>query len=236
MIEDLVIGTFIDLRLINLVNYKSIVKDLQKHYSDASEVVIINRSGKLLYSTDNWNVKSDINGLISSWSSGNAQFVNMNKIRYSILQMEPERFIGTNRHKKGHLVGASTPDGDKYMIAHIKPKAKGWYHMAYPAIARAAAMIEKGSKSKFIEAKIELSSESEDEIIKITTPRVSPKIVSIDPNLKAEIEGFLEWIKNPQGLSGYISYYLQQNDYNAISRLSKIYEELYRICNDESHG
>ncbi len=214
-----------------MTSYKSIVKDLLKHYSDASEVLIVNRSGKILYSTDNWNVKSDIKDLLSSWGSGNAQFVNLNKIRYSILQMEPERFIGTNRHKKGHLVGASTPDGDNYMIVHIKPKAKGWYHMAYPAIARAAAMIEKGSKSKFIETKVDLSSESEAKIIQNTTPIVTPKYITVDPALKAEIEGFLEWIKNPQGLSGYISYYLQQNDYNAISRLSKIYDELYRICN-----
>ena len=58
-----------------MTNYKSIVKDLQKHYSDASEVVIVNRSGKILYSTDNWNVKSDIKDLLSSWGSGNAQFV-----------------------------------------------------------------------------------------------------------------------------------------------------------------
>jgi len=214
-----------------LTNYKSLVKDLQKHYSDASEVVIVNRSGKILYSTDNWNVKSDIKDLLSSWGSGNAQFVNLNKIRYSILQMEPERFIGTNRHKKGHLVGASTPDGDNYMIAHIKPKAKGWFHMAYPAIARAAAMIEKGSKSKFIETKVDLSSESEVKLMQNTTSIVTPKYITVDTVLKAEVEGFLEWIKNPQGLSGYISYYLQQNDYNVISRLSKIYDELYRICN-----
>lgn len=214
-----------------MTNYKSLVKDLQKHYSDASEVVIVNRSGKILYSTDNWNVKSDIKDLLSSWGSGNAQFVNLNKIRYSILQMEPERFIGTNRHKKGHLVGASTPDGDNYMIAHIKPKAKGWFHMAYPAIARAAAMIEKGSKSKFIETKVDLSSESEVKLMQNTTSIVTPKYITLDTVLKAEVEGFLEWIKNPQGLSGYISYYLQQNDYNVISRLSKIYNELYRICN-----
>ncbi|MFX0042299.1 MAG: hypothetical protein ACFE8L_05250 [Candidatus Hodarchaeota archaeon] len=214
-----------------MTNYKSLVKDLQKHYPDASEVVIVNRSGKILYSTDNWNVKSDIKDLLSSWGSGNAQFVNINKIRYSILQMEPERFIGTNRHKKGHLVGASTPDGNNYMIAHIKPKAKGWFHMAYPAIARAAAMIEKGSKSKFIETKVDLSSESE-VYTQNTTPNATLEYTMVDPILKAEVEGFLEWIKNPQGLSSYISYYLQQNDYNVISRLSKIYDELYRICNN----
>jgi hypothetical protein len=231
LIKDFKIEKSINLRLVILVNYKSIVKDLQKHYSDASEVVIVNRSGKILYSTDNWNIKSDIKELLSSWGSGNVQFVNLNKIRYSILQMEPERFIGTNRHKKGHLVGASTPDGENYMIAHIKPKAKGWYHMAYPAIARAAAMIVKGSKSKFIETEIDLSIESESNTLKNRTTTLPPTHITVDPALKAEIEGFLEWIKNPQGLSGYLSYYLQQNDYNAISRLSKIYEELCRICN-----
>jgi hypothetical protein len=212
-----------------LVNYKSIVKNLQKHYSDASEVAIVSNSGKIIYSTDNWDIKKDLKDLFSSWSSGNAQFVNVNGIRYSILQMEPERFIGTNLHKKGHLVGASTPEGDKYMIAHIKPKAKGWFHMAYPAIARAAAMIEKGSKSKFIETKVDLTNIDE------TPPEISHKTAFVervvDSILKQEIQGFLEWIRNPQGLLGYISYCLQQNDYNKISQLAKLYEELYRICN-----
>ena len=209
------------------MNYKTVIKNLQKHYSDASEVAIVSRSGKILYSTDNWDIKKDIKDLFSTWGSSNAQFVNVNGIRYSILQMEPERFIGTNLHKKGHLVGASTPGGDKYMIAHIKPKAKGWFHIAYPAIARAAAMIEKGSKSKFIETKVDLSHESS------IKPEMKPtfKTSVIDSILKEEIEGFLEWIRNPQGLFGYISYCLRQNDYSKISQLAEIYKELYRICN-----
>jgi hypothetical protein len=216
----------INFRSINLVNYKNIIKNLQKHYSDASEVAILSRSGKILYSTGNWDIKKDIKELFSSWSSGTAQFVSVNGIRYSILQMEPERFIGTNLHKKGHLVGASTPEGDKYMIAHIKPKAKGWFHMAYPAVARAATMIERGSKSQFIETEVDLTSESE------KSRGMLQKIEErgIDNALKQEIRGFLDWIRNPQGLYGYISYCLQQNDYNKISQLAKIYDELYRIC------
>ena len=216
----------INFRSINLVNYKNIIKNLQKHYSDASEVAIVSRSGKILYSTANWDIKKDIKELFSSWSSGAAQFVSVNGIRYSILQMEPERFIGTNLHKKGHLVGASTPEGDKYMIAHIKPKAKGWFHMAYPAVARAAAMIERGSKSQFIETEVDLTSESE------KSRGMLQKIEErgVDNALKQEIRGFLDWIRNPQGLYGYISYCLQQNDYNKISQLAKIYDELYRIC------
>jgi hypothetical protein len=218
-----------------MVNFKSIVNSLQKHYSDASQVVIISRTGKILYSTKNWNIKGDIKALLSSWASGSAQSVNMDGIRYSILQMEPERFIATNQHKKGHLIGASTPDGEMYMLAHIKPKAKGWFHMAYPAVARAAAMITKGSKSHFIETEVELSGEIEinKEVASrgYATTLTSMDTSQIDPNLKAEIQGFLEWINNPEGLSSYISFYLQQNDSYRISKLAEIYAELYRICN-----
>jgi len=219
-----------------MVNFKSIVNNLQKHYSDASEVVIVSNDGKVLYSTKNWNVKGDIKGVLSSWIGGSAQSVNLDGIRYSILQMEPERFIATNQHKKGHLIGASTPDGKTYMLAHIKPKAKGWFHLAYSAVARAAAMLTKGSKSKFVETEMELSNEAE--IMKKVTSRdnsitpTSMEPVYIDPTLKVEIEGFLEWVKNPQGLTSYISYYLQQNDSYRISRLAEIYQELYRICNE----
>jgi len=218
-----------------MANFKSIINNLQKHYSDASEVVVVSNRGKVLYSTKNWDVKSDINGLLSSWASGNAQSVNLNGIRYSVLQMAPERFIATNRQKKGHLIGASTPDGETYFIAHIKPKAKGWYHMAYPAVARAAAMVVKGSKSKFIETEVKASDETElqtkAQSFSFGTTSGPLARISIDPILKAEIEGFLEWIRNPEGLSSYISYYLQQNDNYRISRLAEIYNELYRICN-----
>lgn len=148
----------------------------------------------------------------------------MDGIRYSVLQMEPERFIATNRQKKGHLVGSSIPGTDMYLIAHIKPKAKGWEHMAYPAIARAAAMMRKGSKSQFIETEIDLSNDNE--LADISSEMVKP---SLDPYLKAELEGFLEWIKNPQGLSSYLLHSLQENDPYRISKLAEIYNELYRI-------
>ncbi|MFX1259032.1 MAG: hypothetical protein ACFFAN_14330 [Promethearchaeota archaeon] len=221
-----------------MVKYKSIVKNLQKKYSDAAKVVVVSTSGKIIYTTDNWNVKSDIKGVLASWASGNAQFVNIDGVRYSVLQMEPERFIATNRKKKGHLVGAATPDMDRYVIAHIKPKAKGWFHMAYPTVARAAAMMKSDAKLKSFEPEIEISSggsreRAESDVI----PRERGSVVSImkeqpyiDPYLKSEIEGFLQWIKNPQGLQGYISYHIKQNDQYIISKLAEIYEELYRIC------
>ena len=163
-------------------------------------------------------------GLLASWGSGNAQSVNMNGIRYSVLQMEPERFIATNRQKKGHLVGSSIPGTDMYLVAHIKPKAKGWEHMAYPAIARAAAMMRKGSHSKFIETEVGASDESE--LAHISSRMTQP---SVDPHLKAELDSFLGWIKDPQGLSSYIQYALQENDPYKMSKLAELYNELYRI-------
>jgi hypothetical protein len=207
-----------------MVNFKSIIKHLQKHYSDATEVVVINNKAKVLHSTSNWNVSKDIKGLLASWNSGNAQSVNMGGIRYSVLQMEPERFIATNMQKKGHLVGASIPNTDMLLVAHIRQKAKGWEHMAYPAIARAAAMMMKGSKSQFIETEINISDNNH--LIMNRREKVEP---TIDPYLKMEIESFLEWMKNPQGLQSYLSYSLQENNPQKISRLAEIYDEFYRL-------
>ena len=51
----------------------------------------------------------------------------------------------------------------------------------------------------------------------------------VDPKLKGTVQAFLEWVKDPEGLAGYISYYLQQNDPQVISKLSKIYNELKNI-------
>ena len=216
-----------------MVNIKSIIDKLQKHYPDATQVAVVDRSGKLLHSSGKWDVKRDIKGVLSNWASGNAQFVTLNDIRYSILQMEPERFIATNRKNKGHLIGASTPKGDILFIAHIKPKAKGWFHMAYPAVARAAAMLKKKSDSAFIDTKIDLSDVSETNVVETPIGNNSSNVLitqpSIDHYLKAEIDGFIQWIKNPQGLGGYISQALQQNNVQQISKLAEIYNEFYQI-------
>ncbi|MFX0039830.1 MAG: hypothetical protein ACFFCY_11990 [Promethearchaeota archaeon] len=213
-----------------MVNIKSVVSKLQKHYPDATHVALVDKQGKILFTTSKWDVKSDIREVIAKWASGNAQFVTLAGIRYSILQMEPERFIGTNRKNKGHLIGAATPDGKNYMLAHIRPKAKGWFHMAYPAVARAAAMLKKGSQSEFIKTKVEMK---EEETFESTAGELAtyqaPPSPTVDPYLKTEIEGFIQWINNPQGLGGYISNVLHQNDQHRISKLAELYNELYHL-------
>jgi len=216
-----------------MVNFKSIVDKLQKHYPDASQVAVVDRAGKVLHSRGKWDVKRDIKDVLANWTSGNAQFVTLDGIRYSVLQMEPERFVATNRKNKGHLIGASTPEGNTLFLAHIKPKAKGWFHMAYPAVARAAAMMNKKSDSQFMKTKVDFSGVDETNVVEAPAGYTSSNVLvqqpSIDPSLKAEIEGFLQWINNPQGLNGYISYALQQNNLQQISKLAELYNEFYQI-------
>jgi hypothetical protein len=216
-----------------MVNIKSVVNKLQKHYPDAVNVAVVDRQGKILFTIGKWDVKKDIKEMLAKWASGNAQFVTLSGIRYSILQMAPERFIGTNRKKEGHLIGASTPDGKLYMLAHIRPKAKGWFHMAYPAVARAAAMLKKGSESEFIETKVQLDEQVSESVSgQAASYQVAPPKPTIDPYLKAEIEGFQQWINNPQGLGAYISNILQQNDQYRISKITELYNELYHLFYD----
>ena len=62
--------------------------------------------------------------------------------------------------------------------------------------------------------------------------QTAPTPPTIDPYLKAEIEGLLQWINNPQGLAGYIANVLQQNDQYRISKLAELYNELYQLFYD----
>ena len=206
-----------------MVDYASVVNTLIQDYPDAVAVVVVDSSSNILYCTDNWDVRKDISRVMSSWRMGNAQFIMMQDVKYSIIQMEPERLIATNFKRQGHLVGACAPDGENFIIAYIGPDADSWNHTAYPSIARAAATLSGASHS----SGVSVASISQSASLGAAQPGQS----SVDPALKAEIEAFLSWIKDPQGLPGYISYYLQNNDTYTISQLAQIYNEFRRIFN-----
>ena len=206
-----------------MVDYASVVQTLMQDYPDAVAVAVIDGSNKILYSTDNWDVRKDIGRVMSSWRMANAQFVMIQDVKYSIIQMEPERLIATNFKRQGHLVGAAAPNSEAYVLAYISPDAEAWNHTAYPSVARAAAMLSGASHSTGVSVAGVTQSAS--------LGAAQPGQSSIDPALKAEIEGFLQWIKDPQGLAGYIAYYLQSNDTYMISRLAEIYNDFCRIFN-----
>lgn len=214
-----------------MTNYKSIVSKLRKHYSAVDQVIII-KGGKRVFNTKGFDIYKYMKSIIAIWQSGQGQSVSVSGIKYSILQCAPERFIATNRHKKGHLIGATTPDRSTYLLAHVKPKAKDWFHAAYPIVARAAAMMQDGSFEDSFAPKMEVVRKPSSNTGESVDNSYSPQTPQIDLVLKAELESFLQWVKNPNGLQGYITQALQANDTVLISKLGQIYQELYKICHD----
>ena len=221
----------INLRKVGMANYKKIISKLQKHYSGIDKVIIL-KGGKRLFNTKGFDISKDIKSVIAIWQGSQGQSVSVSGIKYSILQCAPERFIATNRHKKGHLIGATTPDKSTYILAHVKPKAKDWFHAAYPVVARAAAMMQDSSLEDSFAPKMEVVRKTVSNTGEDIEASYTPQVPQIDPFLKAEIEGFLQWVKNPNGLQGYITQVLQTNDSVLISKLGQIYQELYKICHD----
>ena len=176
---------------------------------------VVQGNDNVLYSTDNWDISPDISRVISSWNSMNAQFVMISGVKYSILQCTSERLVATSIRGEGHIIGAK--DDEHKLIVYLEPDGEPMG----ATMDTARALSEMSSKNTYMDQNAQLGSDTG-----VSSPINTP---SIDPQLKGEIQSFLDWIKDSEGLSGYINYYLQQNNSQIISELSKIYTELRQI-------
>ena len=122
------------------VNYADHIKQLMSSNPTITHAAVVTMSGQVLFQTKNWDVTNEIKKLISDWQA-KAPFIIVNNIRYSILQCTPERLISTNVGKKGHLVGATTPEGH-LLLTHTIPD--GNYQVSYMDTARAADQMKPG--------------------------------------------------------------------------------------------
>ncbi len=187
---------------------------LQKDPSIIAAAVIKGRND-IIYSTDNWDIGPDIGKIVSSWSGQNAQFVMISGVKYSVLQCTTERLVATSLRGEGHIIGAK--DEEHKVLIYLEPDGEpmGATMDTARVLSELSTMqAYNGDNTQFGGGRA------------IPAP-VAGK--SIDPQLKGEIQSFLEWIKDGEGLSGYINYYLQQNNAHIISELSKIYNELRQI-------
>jgi len=187
---------------------------LQKDPSIIAAAVIQGRDN-ILYSTDNWDISPDISKVSSNWNSLNAQFIMISGVKYSVLQCTSERIVATSIRGEGHIIGAQ--DEEHKVIIYLEPDGEPMG--ATMDTARAVSALS--TKQAYVDTSTQFRSGS------VTPAPVVGK--NIDPQLKGEIQSFLEWIKDGEGLSGYINYYLQQNNTHIISELSKIYNELRQI-------
>ncbi len=203
-----------------MADYQTAVNNLMASEPSIIAVAIIEGKADIVYSTDNWDISADVDRVMSSWMAANAQFIMISNVKYSILQITGERLTATSIRGQGHIVAAK--DEERKVIAYVEPD--GDMRTAYPETARCLAALS--SKGPYLDTSAQLGSSS----AQVASTDVAPAVpAGIDPMLKAEIESFLEWIKDKDGLAGYINYYLQNNDANMISQLAGLYNELRNI-------
>ena len=172
---------------------------------------------EVIYTTDNWDISADVDRVVSSWIGQNAQFIMVSGVKYSILQMETERLVAISLKGEGSICAAK--DDEYKLICYLQPDgdARG----AIMDVQRVVGSMS--TQGPYLDSNAQLGQQPTQ---MGGTAVAGP---TIDPQLKGEIQSFLDWIKDSEGLSGYISYYLQQNNTQIISELSKIYNELRQI-------
>lgn len=208
------------------INYDQIMNDLY-----ASGLVIAGlvskKNGQILYMSSNWSVEqTDISKCINGWSS-RSQFVMLQGVKYSMLLCQPEYFSAINYKEKSWLVGACSPEenGERYyVIGYAPPGADG--KNAYVEVSRAANRMKEGGS--YMDPNATLGKAVDGAGASTPAPGGAAG-AAVDPALKQEIDGFISWLKDPNGLSGYISYYLQQNDANVIAKLAKAYNDFRQV-------
>lgn len=191
--------------------------------SEPSIIAVAVLSGRdLVYSTDNWDISGDVGRLVSAWSSMNAQFIMISGVKYSMLQCTAERITAMSIRGEGSIVGAK--DDEYKIISYVEPD--GPANIAYVETARALAML--GEKSSYMDVNAQLG-KADQMAGAASAGGAAAGGANVDPQLKSEIQAFLDWIKDADGLAGYINYYIQQNNAQIIGDLSKIYTELRTI-------
>ena len=179
--------------------FESISRNLIEIMPSIYAIAIIDKNKEIIYSTDNWDISSDIENICSSWDSMKAPFITISGIKYTMLECEIDSLVATSLRGHGHIVGCK--DEVRRIITYVEPNGD-----------KKAAIVEISR----ILAKI-----------RFKKPHI--KESDVDPELKREIQNFLVWLENPYGLPSYIKYNLKKNNTRIISNLAKIYEELRDI-------
>ncbi len=180
---------------------------------------------EIIYTTDNWDISGDIDRIVTSWTGQNAQFIMVSGVKYSMLQMETERLVAISLKGEGSICAAK--DDEHKLICYLQPDgdARG----AIMDVQRTVGSMS--TQGPYLDDSSQMGQKAAQMGGAASTGASSSVGAgpSVDPQLKGEIQSFLDWIKDSEGLAGYINYYLQQNNAQIISELSKIYNELRQI-------
>lgn len=180
---------------------------------------------EIIYTTDNWDISGDVDIVVSSWVGQNAKFIMVSGVKYSVLQIEAERLVAISLKGEGSICAAK--DEEHKLLCYLQPDgdARG----AVMEVQRALGTMS--TTGPYMDTSAQMGQEASQTGGTSTTGGTTNVGggSSIDSQLQGEIKTFLDWIKDGEGLAGYVSYYLQQNNAEIISDLSKIYNELRQI-------
>ena len=184
--------------------------------------VVCRRNGEIAYSSSNWSVEpNDLSQCIKKWQS-RGQFTFLQDRKYALLMNTPEYFSGINFKDKDFLLGAASLDEEDryYVIGYAPPGVSG--RNAYVDVVRAANQMKEGT---YLDESAKMGKYDDSQV----AADASAAGGIVDNSLKQEIDGFLTWIRDTNGLSGYIQYYLDQNDPVVLTKIAKAYNDFRRI-------
>jgi len=194
---------------------QSAVYNLMEKDPNIIAAAVLKGKKNIIFQTDNWDIQPDIDLVISSWIGQNAAFIKISGVKYSMLQCTEERMAATSVKGEGSIVAAK--DGEHKIIAYISPDGD----MRGAMMDTARALSKMSSKEAYIDGDTQLGTQ--------TSSYSQSTTAGIDGQLKGEIQSFLQWVKDSEGLQGYVRYYLQQNNTQIITELSKVYSDLRNI-------
>ena len=99
--------------------FEIIGKKLKTILPFLKSVALIEWQGDIVYSTDNWDVKQDLDKIISLWSSLKRQPITISGKEYIIRTCTSDRFVASSNTGEDHIVGAK--DDERKIIALIEP-------------------------------------------------------------------------------------------------------------------
>jgi len=119
------------------VNYEILVSNLMRTLPFVNALTIIEGRAEIVYSTNNWDIKADVDEIISGWSSLKSQPINVSGIEYLMRLFTSDRLVATSVKGKGHIVGVK--DDKRTIIALIEPD--GIIPFAFIEMARELAAL-----------------------------------------------------------------------------------------------
>ncbi len=137
------------------VDYKTIISNLMQDLPFISAVCVIEGKTDVVYSTNNWDIKTEIGNLISSWSSMNAESIMISGVKYIMRLCTSERLVASSIGGTGHIIG--TKDDERKIIARIEPD--GIIGFAYMEMAKALTSLS--TKRPYIDESIQLGQKSQ---------------------------------------------------------------------------